>query len=90
MTDQQHIPYDAAPMDPPRASEPVAAYQPATQRPILADKSSVVTDEWQRPMTMDDIHRRIDEAEADLTAGHVVASQQVFAEMERKYTWLCE
>ena len=30
MTDQRHTPYDAASMETPRASEPVAAYQPAT------------------------------------------------------------
>ena len=41
-------------------------------------------------MTMDDIHRRIDEAEAGIMAGRVVDSQQVFDEMERKYPWLCE
>ena len=92
MADQRHTPYDEAPMDTPRAGEPVAAYQPAAQRPVITEMSKTLTkeEEWLRPMTMDDIHRRIDEAEAGIMAGRVVDSQQVFDGMERKYPWLCE
>jgi len=46
--------------------------------------------EWLRPFTMEEIHQRMDEAEAEIEAGEVMTSEEVFAEMERKYPWLCK
>ena len=92
MSDLIHKSYDEAPQDTPRASEPMTAYQAATCKTTISDMAPIPTemDEWLRPMTTADIHRRIDESEADIAVGRVMTSQQVFATIERKYPWLCE
>ncbi len=46
--------------------------------------------EWLRPMTMEQLHQWMDEAEAEIEAGEVMTSEEVFAYMESKYPWLCK
>ena len=47
-------------------------------------------EEWLRPFTMEELNRRMDEVEADDEADNLLSSEEVFAEMERKYPWLCK
>jgi len=91
--------YNIEPVGKPRASEPMAVYQrtdPATYRhgaksPSCTDEEmDRMAKEWLRPFTMEEIHQRMDEAEAEIEAGEVMTSEEVFAEMERKYPWLCK
>ncbi|MBQ8224631.1 MAG: hypothetical protein IJZ86_04705 [Bacteroides sp.] len=81
------------------AAEPAVAYQrtdPATYRPGTASRSckqeepAKLDDEWLRPFTMEELHRRMDEAEADDEEDNLLSSEEVFAYMERKYPWLCK
>lgn len=92
MSDHPHKFYDEVPQDALRASEPMASYQAAMCKTTIPDMVPIPAemDEWLRPMTMADIRRRVDESEANIAEGRVMTSQQVFAEMERKYPWLCE
>lgn len=43
-----------------------------------------------RPYTMEELNERIDEAEAEIEAGETLFSQELFAQMEYKYPWLCK
>ncbi len=43
-----------------------------------------------RPYTLEEIHSRIAESEAQITAGEVLTNEEVFANMRRKYPWLYE
>lgn len=43
-----------------------------------------------RPYTLEEIHSRIAESEAQITAGNVLTNEEVFANMRRKYPWLYE
>lgn len=43
-----------------------------------------------RPYTMEELNKRIDEAEAEIEAGETLSSQELFAQMEHKYPWLCK
>ena len=43
-----------------------------------------------RPYTMEELNKRIDEAEAEIEAGETLSSQELFAQMENKYPWLCK
>lgn len=43
-----------------------------------------------RPYTIEELHARADEAMAEIEAGEVMTSEEVFAEMEHKYPWLCK
>ncbi len=40
------------------------------------------------PFTMEELEAEIAESEADIAAGRVMTSEQVFREMEEKYPWL--
>lgn len=91
--------YHIEPVETPRACEPMAVYQrtdPATYRHGVRPPSRTeeemdrMAEEWLRPFTMEELHRRMDEAEAEIEAGEVMTSEEVFAEMERKYPWLCK
>ncbi len=43
-----------------------------------------------RPYTLEEIHSRIAESEAQIAAGEVLTNEEVFANMRRKYPWLYE
>ena len=43
-----------------------------------------------RPYTLQEIHNRIAESEAQIAAGEVLTNEEVFANMRRKYPWLYE
>lgn len=43
-----------------------------------------------RPYTLEEIHSRIAESEAQIAAGNVLTNEEVFANMRRKYPWLYE
>ncbi len=43
-----------------------------------------------RPYTLEEIHSRIAESEAQIAAGDVLTNEEVFANMRRKYPWLYE
>lgn len=43
-----------------------------------------------RPCTLEEIHSRIAESEAQIAAGEVLTNEEVFANMRRKYPWLYE
>ena len=43
-----------------------------------------------RPYTLEEIHSRIAESEAQIAAGNVSTNEEVFANMRRKYPWLYE
>lgn len=55
---------------------------------IVKSSKAEATEEL-TPYTMEELHARIDEAEADIAAGRVKTSAQVFEEMEQKFPWLC-
>ena len=72
------------------AAEPAVAYQrtaPATYRPGTASRSckqeepAKLDDEWLRPFTMEELHRRMDEAEAEIEAGEVMSCEEANAEI---------
>lgn len=43
-----------------------------------------------RPYTLEEIHSRIAESEAQIAAREVLTNEEVFANMRRKYPWLYE
>ena len=44
-----------------------------------------------RPVNaVQELNERIDEAEAEIEAGETLFSQELFAQMEHKYPWLCK
>lgn len=93
-------PYPQMEEQPIVAAEPVAVYQhtdPATYRtshPSECDYTQEEVDEMAeerlRPFTMEQLHQWMDEAEAEIEAGEVMTSEEVFAYMESKYPWLCK
>lgn len=89
--------YNIEPVGTPRASEPMAVYQrtdPATYRhgakpPSCTDEEmDLMAKEWLRPFTMEEIHQRMDEAEAEIEAGEVMTSEEANAEIRRLLPWL--
>ena len=80
-------PYPQIEEKPMTANEPAVAYQRTA--PIGFPPMPQADDVPLRPYTMEEINRRLDEAEAEIEAGEVLTSEEVFAEMERKYPWLC-
>ena len=78
--------------------EPAVAYQctdPACYRKSQIfdhPKSEMenMEEEWLRPFTVEELNRRMDEVEADDEADNLLSNEEVFAEMERKYPWLCK
>ena len=91
-------PYPQIEEKPMKVDEPAVAYQctdPACYRKSQIfdhPKSEVdnMEEEWLRPFTMEELNRRMDEVEADDEADNLLSSEKVFAEMERKYPWLCK
>lgn len=45
---------------------------------------------YPQPYTLEEIHSRIAESEAQIAAGNVLTNEEVFANMRRKYPWLYE
>ena len=41
-----------------------------------------------RPCTMEQINRRIDEAEANIAAGNTMSGEEFFAELKKDFPWL--
>lgn len=95
MKTKPYPPYEEQPMV---AGEPTAAYQrtePATYRTSHSSKRGYTQEEQDeleaeclRPFTMADIHRRIDEAEAEIEAGEGQTVEEFFAELKRDFPWL--
>lgn len=94
MNPKPYPPYEEEPMV---AAEPVEAYQrtnPAMYRRMLLNpsRSGAETDplveEWLCPFTMDELHLRIDEAEAEIEAGEVMSCEEANAEIRRLLPWL--
>lgn len=92
-------PYSQSEEKPMVAGEPTVTYQrtaPTTYRTSYSSKHGYAQEEvemeaeWHRPFTMEELNRWMDEAEAEIEAGEVMTSEEVFAEMERKYPWLCK
>ena len=91
-------PYPQTEEKPMTVDEPAVAYQctdPATYRKAQMfdyPKSEMdnMEEEWLCPFTMEELNRRMDEVEADDEADNLLSSEEVFAEMERKYPWLCK
>lgn len=54
------------------------------------NKQAAIKVEKLRPYTLEELDARIDEAEAEIEAGEVMTNEEVFANMERKYPWLCK
>lgn len=97
MKTKPYPPHEELPMV---AAEPAVAYRrtdPATYRHgVNANRSHTqeepdkMEEEWLRPFTMEQLHQWMDEAEAEIEAGEVMTSEEVFAYMESKYPWLCK
>ncbi len=89
--------YHIEPVETPRASEPMTVYQrtdPATYRHGVRPPSRVeeemgrMAEEWLRPFTMEELHQRMDEAEAEIEAGEVMTNEEANAEIRRLLPWL--
>ena len=86
-------PYPQTEEKPMMVNEPAVAYQrtpPESYRKSQMfdyPKSEMdnMDEEWLRPFTMEELTRRMDEVEADDEADNLLTSEEVFAEMERKY-----
>lgn len=93
-------PYPQHEEKPTMANEPVVAYQRiasamsctshSLKRGYTQEEIDEMDAEWLRPFTMEELNRWMDEAETEIEAGEVLTSEEVFAEMERKYPWLCK
>lgn len=55
-----------------------------------AKKKEIETKEDLTPYTMEEINARIDEAEADIDAGRVIATETFIKDMEQQNPWLCQ
>lgn len=89
--------YHIEPVETPRACEPMAVYQrtdPATYRHGVRPPSRTeeemdgMAKEWLRPFTMEELHQRMDEAEAEIEAGEVMTCEEANAEIRRLLPWL--
>lgn len=47
-----------------------------------------MVEEWLHPFTMEELHQRMDEAEAEIEAGEVMTSEEANAEIRRLFPWL--
>ena len=93
-------PYPQTEEKPTMANEPAVTYQrtsptmyPASypsKRGYTQEEMDEMETEWLRPFTMEELNRWMDEAEANDDADDLLTSEEVFAEMERKYPWLCK
>lgn len=78
--------------NPMAVKEPLVEYA-STPAPITSayHKTTEQTiEEWQQPLTMEQINRWNEEAENDDETNNLLTSEQVFTEMEHKYPWLCK
>ena len=90
--------YNPSSADVPRASEPAAAYgqaAPAVPHRMAASKYTYTPEEaerikteWLQPMTMEQINRWMDEAEAEVVDGEVLTAEEANAEIRRRMPWL--
>lgn len=87
-------PYPQLEEKPMMAAEPVVAYQ-HTASAMYPSKCGYTQEEmdkmeaeWLRPFTMEELHRMMDEAEAEIEAGEVMTCEEANAEIRRLLPWL--
>ena len=89
-------PYPQIEEKPMKVDESAVAYQctdPACYRKSQIfdhPKSEMdnMEEEWLRPFTMEELNRRMDEAEAEIEAGEVMTCEEANAEIRRLLPWL--
>ena len=89
-------PYPQIEEKPMKVDEPAVSYQrtdPTSYRKAQMfdhPKSEVdnMEEEWLRPFTMEELNRRMDEAEAEIEAGEVMTCEEANAEIRRLLPWL--
>mgnify|MGYP003468263157 FL=1 len=89
-------PYPQIEEKPMKVDEPAVAYQrtdpTSYHKAQMFDhpKSEMdnMEEEWLRPFTMEELNRRMDEAEAEIEAGEVMTCEEANAEIRRLLPWL--
>ena len=89
-------PYPQIEEKPMKVDEPAVAYQctdPTSYRKAQMfdyPKSEMdnMEEEWLRPFTMEELNRRMDEAEVEIEAGEVMTCEEANAEIRRLLPWL--
>ena len=89
-------PYPQIEEKPMKVDEPAVAYQRTDPTSYCKaqmfdhPKSEMdnMEEEWLRPFTMEELNRRMDEAEVEIEAGEVMTCEEANAEIRRLLPWL--